>query len=260
MSKAQIASSYIEACKEKYLTRLPFETWGKAALVVGDNQKDNIGHAISQRLENSGYQIFRNNHVDFAMDTAAETLYTDGEYPSEMLDALICCAGDTHLDWIENQERSHIAGVIDSCLQVPIFMARNFVNLTLDSSKRKYIVFIGSMAYRNVLNGSAVYCAAKAGLAHFAKCIAWELAPKGYNVFCVHPSNTEGTPMTEQTIQGLMRYRNLSREQAEAYWGAVLPKERWLQPEDIAETVAWLVSGKADYLSGTNIDMAGGQR
>ena len=66
--------------------------------------------------------------------------------------------------------------------------------------------------------------------------------------------------MTEETIKGLMRYRYLTRSEAEEYWGASLPKERWLQPADIAETVAFLISGKADYLSGSNIEMAGGQR
>jgi ketoreductase len=116
------------------------------------------------------------------------------------------------------------------------------------------------MAYKAVLNGSSPYCAAKAGLAHFARCLAWELAPKAFDVFCVHPSNTKGTPMTEETIKGLMRYRGLDRKEAEAYWGAVLPKWQWLLPENIADLVSFLVSGKAEYLSGANLDMAGGQR
>ena len=66
--------------------------------------------------------------------------------------------------------------------------------------------------------------------------------------------------MTRKTIEGLMRYRHLTLEQATAYWGAVLPKDHWLQPEEIADTVYHLISGKADYQSGANIELAGGQR
>jgi len=168
--------------------------------------------------------------------------------------------GYTHLDWIENQPDKEIIESVFVNLSVSMLAAKHFVQNTINNPWPKYIVFIGSMAYRSVLNGSAPYCAAKAGLAHFARCIAYELAPKNYNVFCIHPSNTEGTPMTEKTIVDLQRYRNLTRDEAEQYWGHGLPRLNWLQSTDIAELVAFLVSGKADYLSGGNIDLTGGQR
>ena len=76
----------------------------------------------------------------------------------------------------------------------------------------------------------------------------------------INPSNTEGTPMTEETIKGLMRYRGLDREQAENYWGAILPKHKWLQPNEIADICSFFVSGKSNYMSGTQIDLSGGQR
>jgi len=141
-----------------------------------------------------------------------------------------------------------------------IYLTKEFVRKTIDSKNKKQIFFIGSMAYKAVLNASAPYCAAKAGLAHFANCIAWELAPKNYDVYTLHPSNTEDTPMTKHTIESVARYRGISMEDAEKYWGSVLPKDRWLQKEDIANLVNYLINDESGYLSGCNLEMKGGQR
>ena len=150
--------------------------------------------------------------------------------------------------------------MVETNLTATMLLVRDFVRFTLLLPYRKHIVLIGSMAGTHVLNASAAYCASKAGLAMYVRAAAWELAPKGYDVFGVNPSNTEGTPMTAKTIDGLARYRGLSREEATAYWGACLPKAAWLQPADIAGVVAFLLSGAGSYLSGANLDLAGGQR
>jgi len=249
MSKEQISSTYLEETKRTYLcdNESPWD-----AFVVGSNEQDNIGSAIAQYLRAHLWTVNefdKHNWSPFALAEHGKHLST-----------IVLCNGYTHLDWIENQPDKEIIESVFVNLSVSMLAAKHFVQNTINNPWPKYIVFIGSMAYRNVLNGSAPYCAAKAGLAHFARCIAYELAPKNYNVFCVHPSNTEGTPMTEKTIQELQRYRNLTREQAEQYWGTGLPRNVWLQPTDIAELVAFLVSGKADYMSGGNIDLTGGQR
>jgi hypothetical protein len=66
--------------------------------------------------------------------------------------------------------------------------------------------------------------------------------------------------MTEDTIQDLMRYRNLSREQAEEYWGANLPRESFLTKEQIAHYIHYLIFLDTGYLSGCPIELAGGMR
>lgn len=251
MSKATIASNYIEQQKDEHGAK-GFPTY-RRVLLTGAERDMSIGQAIGRRLISEG--------MDVRLPSKAEMDIREGfNHEISRGDTLICCHGLTHLDWIEDQDNDRIQEVIDVNLTGTIKLVSDWVDATILDPHKKYIVLTGSMAAFNVLNASAPYCAAKAGLAHFVKCIAWELAPKGYTVFGIHPSNTEGAPMTEDTIQGLMRYRGIQRWEAEAYWGAVLPKTKWLQPEDIAETVAWLISGKADYLSGANIPLAGGQR
>jgi NAD(P)-dependent dehydrogenase (short-subunit alcohol dehydrogenase family) len=126
----------------------------------------------------------------------------------------------------------------------------------------KHIVYIGSMAYTKVLNASAPYCAAKAGLAHFSRCMAWELGPKGYRVFTVHPGNVVNTPMTEETIDGIARYREMEHdEDAEAYWASDEPSMGFLHRNDVAVWVEKLVcEPNLAHASGSQIELAGGMR
>jgi NAD(P)-dependent dehydrogenase (short-subunit alcohol dehydrogenase family) len=246
--KEQLSRSYMDKMKSIHADK-PLRLTRKSVVIgVSDG---NIGMAISQKLPGE-VSIATLDEYNVQRPPLIGTF---SDY-----DIIVLAQGFTHLDWFEDATLYDIDETFDVNVVGALKAAQGFVRDTIGKPYKKYIVFIGSMAYRNVLNASSFYCASKAALAMASRCLAWELAPKGYNVFCVHPSNTEGTPMTEKTIQGIMRYRGLNREQAEAYWGACLPKAQWLQPEDIANTVAWLVSGQADYMSGSNVELAGGQR
>jgi NAD(P)-dependent dehydrogenase (short-subunit alcohol dehydrogenase family) len=180
--------------------------------------------------------------------------------PLDDFNTLILCHGVSHLDWFEDLPFSKMNEIIQVNLLGTAKVIQHFVRDTIGNNERKRIIIIGSMAHNKVLNGSAVYCATKAAVAHLVRCLAWELAPKGFDVFCIHPSNTEGTPMSEETIQGLMRYRAMSREQAEAYWNDSPIRSEILQTYDIAELVMYLLKDTAAYLSGCQLEMAGGQR
>jgi len=250
--KSSISSSYLEETKARYLSVSTEPPPIRSTLIMGW-AKRNIGDDIMQSLEEAGHHVNAWGQ-DQCLAGNAEDL------DLFLYDTIVFVNGETHLDWIEAQSFNDICSVVHNTLTSSMLGASQFVRATLDAPHKKHIVFIGSMGYNHVLNGSAPYCAAKAGLAMFSKCLAYELAPKNYDVFCVHPSNTEGMPMSEQTIKELMRFRNLTRQQAEAYWAAELPRERWLQGYDIGGVVAWLVSGQATYMSGSNVELSGGQR
>ena len=251
-TKDSISEDYLESTKCKFLTDAM--RYDRQALIIGSDNGRNIGARIANRLRKDGFATIEKNKSDLDIVNGIDPLTINHS------DVLILANGYTHLDWIEDYPDQEIDRVIGDSLVGSIRAAKSFVNETINDPWKKYIIFIGSMAYISVLNGSSVYCAAKAGLAHFSKCIAWELAPKNYNVLCIHPSNTDGTPMTEETIKGLMRYRGIEREDAEKYWGASLPRKKWLQADDIGEVVSSFAGGKLDYLSGGQINLSGGQR
>ena len=94
----------------------------------------------------------------------------------------------------------------------------------------------------------------------FARCMAWELAPKGYDVYIIHPGNVAGSPMAESTKIQLMRYRNLTPLEAELYWNAGNPRNTILTANDIAILVSTICDGTMVYAAGNPIDLTGGQR
>jgi NAD(P)-dependent dehydrogenase (short-subunit alcohol dehydrogenase family) len=245
--KENVSGNYMTETKNKHANKKFSEI--RNVLITGDSEKNGIGAAIRDGLPvNFKKQSFQGDIRDPIPEIDKE------------MDTLIMSHGVCWLDWFEDCPEEKIKEVIDVNLLGTIRLAKEFVKATIDNNKKKQIIIIGSMAGKAVLNGSAAYCASKSALIHLTKCLAWELAPKGYDVFCINPSNTINTPMTEATIQGLERYRNLSREDAEAYWGASLPKAEWLNSGNISDLANFLLSGKAEYLSGCSLDLAGGQR
>jgi NAD(P)-dependent dehydrogenase (short-subunit alcohol dehydrogenase family) len=251
VSKFTLSNNYIDEQKSEHPAQV--KKSNRRAIVVGSDFTSNIGFHIGNKFTENGIHVksFNKNIMDMISNYLPI---------NEDDDILVLANGYTYLDWIENLNDSQISQMINDTFLASVRATNQFVQKTIKTHYKKYIIFIGSMAYKNVLNGSSVYCASKAAISHFSKCIAWELAPKGYNVVTINPSNTEGTPMTEETIRGLMRYRNLTEKEAKKYWGATLPKHNWLQPEEIADICSFFISGKADYMSGTQIDLAGGQR
>lgn len=250
MIKSEISSSYLSMMKSKHGSK-PYPQTIKA-LVTGWRNEHSIGRAIYDRVKRLW------GHCATFDGDVREWRLSDNENIASF-NTLIMCHGVMHLDWLEDVAYFKMEEIIAVNLTGSISLMQKFVQATLDAPHRKKIISIGSMAYKSVLNGSAVYCASKAGLAHFMRCAAWELAPKGYDVFSIHPSNTADTPMEAQTISGLERYRHMTTEQAVAYWkdSSIRPM---LMKDDICDLVEFLLRDRSGQLSGSDFHLAGGQR
>ena len=94
--------------------------------------------------------------------------------------------------------------------------------------------------------GQANYAASKAGIIGLTKTVARELASRGITVNAVAPG-FDHTEMTEV----------LSSQVKEAAV-AQIPLGRFGETQDIANTVAFLASEKADYITGQVICVDGG--
>ena len=94
--------------------------------------------------------------------------------------------------------------------------------------------------------GQSNYAASKGGIIAFTKSIAREMASRKITVNAVAP----GFIVTEMTDK-------LPAERKEAML-AMIPLQRFGQPEDVAELVAFLASEKAGYITGQVITIDGG--
>lgn len=235
----------------------------RKSFFTGTNEK-NIGGSISAFFKNKGFQTTETDIDDFKIywgsfemsDHNSSRLISDFENS----DILVVNHGQTHLDWIENQPIFKIIEVVENSLTSQMILLKKYVEKTIEKPYIKTVIFIGSMAHQAVLNGSSPYCAAKAGLNHFVRCASWELAPKGYRIFIINPSNVQDAPMSEETIKGLMRYRDLTRHEAESYWSDSCLLGNFLTKGEIAEICYNLTQENFKYLSGSPINLSGGQR
>lgn len=114
--------------------------------------------------------------------------------------------------------------------------------------KQRYgrIVSISSVVGLMGNAGQANYCASKAGIIGLTKSLAKELASRGVTANAIAPGFIE----TEMT--------GAISEKARTTLLSMIPLGRPGSVEDVANLVAFLVSGSADYITGQVINIDGG--
>ena len=104
----------------------------------------------------------------------------------------------------------------------------------------------------------SAYCAAKHGVVGLTRALALELARKGVTVNTVCPGFTD-TPIIARSVAEIVAKTGRSEEQALAEFTKANPQGRLVRPEEVANTVLWLVSPGAGSITGQAIAIAGGE-
>jgi NAD(P)-dependent dehydrogenase (short-subunit alcohol dehydrogenase family) len=123
--------------------------------------------------------------------------------------------------------------------------------------ERRDLVVVSSILARIGVAGYTGYCASKAGLLGLVRSLAAELAPENIQVNAICPGWVE-TDMAWEGIDLMAEGLGLTREQALAEAMREVPLGRMSRPEDVAGTVAWLLSTDARGVTGQTIDQNGG--
>lgn len=137
----------------------------------------------------------------------------------------------------------------DKVLEVNVKSCYNFCHALVRNmmkARRGKIINISSVIGLTGNAGQVNYAASKAAIIGFTKALAKELASRNIQVNCVAPGFIE-TKMTDV----------LSEEQKKAILGSI-PLGRMGTPDDIANTVAFIASPLADYITGQVITVDGG--
>jgi NAD(P)-dependent dehydrogenase (short-subunit alcohol dehydrogenase family) len=104
----------------------------------------------------------------------------------------------------------------------------------------------------------SAYCAAKHAVVGLTRSLALEVASKGVTVNAVCPGYTE-TDMVRDAINNIVAKTGRSREQALADLVARNPQKRLIQPEEVANAVAWLCLPGSEAVTGQTIAVSGGE-
>ena len=181
--------------------------------------------------------------VSVAESTEAFLKSVTEEYGAPAI--LVNNAGITRDNLLIRMKDDEWQAVIDTNL-TSIFRMTKGVLRGMMKARKGRIINIASVVGSMGNAGQANYCAAKAGMVGFSKATAREIGSRGVTVNTVAPGFIE-TDMT----------RDLTDEQ-KAVMLSQVPLQRLGQPEDIAQTVLFLASPAAAYITGETLHVNGG--
>jgi NAD(P)-dependent dehydrogenase (short-subunit alcohol dehydrogenase family) len=118
--------------------------------------------------------------------------------------------------------------------------------------KQKYgaIVNTSSVGAFKAVAGFAAYDASKIGLFGLSKAAALECATSGIRVNVICPGPTRRTLLHDNLTAAQPEMKDKFRE--------IIPMQRTAEPEEMAETVIWLCSDAASFITGQVIPVDGG--
>lgn len=226
------------------------------ALITGASS--GIGQATALRLASSGTPVVLMGRRQQRLETLAKditsrngqamvsvgdvTLIEDVTRAVEVankmghLGILVANAGIIPIEPLEDTELKRWHRTIDTNLSGLVNCVHTVLPAMLEK-KQGDIVLISSVAGRQTFPEASVYCATKAAVNHFADCLRVDLAKR-----CAK----NGGHLRVSTVQpGIVQTELLdsiehgpTREAAKSFTESVVEP---LLPEDIAETVAWII-------------------
>ncbi len=156
--------------------------------------------------------------------------------------------------------------LVDVNLTGAFFVSKAVAKTMIAEPEGKKIVLVSSMAGVGPYPGGAGYCASKHGLLGLMKTLARELAPYKINVNAINPGGFETNFRDDSVVKqaedrGMTVADSLKTPTAGPTGQAgppPIPLGRLGTPQDIADLVSFLVSDRAKYITGEDINLSGG--
>ena len=243
---------------------------GKTAIVTGAGQ--GIGAAIARGLAQEGATVLVNDLVAERAESVTDALQGDGlsaiALPADISDEADVQAMTAHalatlgqIDiLVNNAGYLRLSLIVDMSLEEwervfavdarGVFLCCRAVLPSMIERRYGRIVTVSSIAAYVTRLKEAHYCAAKAAALQFTRVLACEVAQYGITANVLCPGVTATEMVTETTIKDPV---------ARNAWRASVPLGEFARLEDQAQAVLFLVSDRAQHITGQAISVDGGQ-
>ncbi|MGD0640921.1 MAG: SDR family NAD(P)-dependent oxidoreductase [Roseiarcus sp.] len=138
------------------------------------------------------------------------------------------------------------------------FLCTRQVLKAMIEAKFGRVINIASTAGHTGYAYVTAYCAAKHGMVGMTRALAIETARTGVTVNAVCPGYT-ATDIVDKAVETITQKTGRSREEALGDLVAHNPQRRFVQPDEVADAVAWLCLPSSASITGQSILIAGGE-
>jgi NAD(P)-dependent dehydrogenase (short-subunit alcohol dehydrogenase family) len=250
------------------------------ALVTG--AAGDLGHAACVALAEDGWSVMVSDHpsqaqrLDAVRDgwTAAVTFdVTDHAAVAGALGELAATHGvpaavvaNAGIQGDFAPVHLHDVDAVRRVLEVNVVGVFNTVKaaaeVMIESGTRGSIVAMASMAGVTGAPNMAAYAASKAAVIGLVKSASRDLAPHGIRVNAVSPGFIGPGAMWDNQVARQAaagsQYFSTDPETVADEMIAAVPLRRYGAPSEVADVVCYLASDRSSYLTGVNIEVAGG--
>jgi L-xylulose reductase len=233
---------------------------GKRVLVTGAGK--GIGRATAVMLASRGAEVVALSRTAADLDSlraatgcqtvtcdladlAATQAAVEGVLP---VDALVNNAGTTVLQPFVESTLAGFDHVLTVNTKAPMVIAQVVARDMIARGTKGAIVNVSSTAAFLGIRDHAAYCASKSALDALTRVMAVELGPHGIRVNSVNPTVTL-TPMAVKAWSDPAKAEPMQRR---------VPMGRFVQPEEVAEVILFLLSDGASMVHGHSLAVDGG--
>ncbi len=216
-----------------------------ASVVINYGHNEKLAEETMNELSN-----FKNNILlikcDLSKENEVDNMFKEIENKFGKLDGLVNCAAYDKILSVEDLTIEEYRYELDVNVVARWQCIKNAIPL-MKKSEMPRVINIASRLGTKPIKDSVAYCTCEAATIMLTKCCALELAKYNIKVNTVSPSLTL-TPLAEKSYTE-EEIKKTSEEN---------PSKRLGKAEDTANLVLFLLSDKADYINGENINVNGG--
>ena len=212
---------------------------GSSVIATGTN--DDKLKIIQKKYKNVNvikFDISNHNKIDQFVQDCSNIF-------SNKIDVLINNAGITHDNLSIRMKENEWKKVIDINLTSTFLISRNVIKKMIKSKNGK-VINVTSIVGHSGNIGQANYAASKAGIIAMSKSLALEYGKKNITINCVSPGFIK-SDMTDK----------ISEDHTELLKSRI-SLNKLGNPEDVANTIAFLSSNLSNYITGETIHVNGG--